>query len=82
MPNRQVSHCRVQLGGAVDQVVNQHVDLTSGKCRERGADPRRSLSQISHGLDGRHGTMAFILDSQEDADLQFWAPAHWLDTFH
>ena len=32
----------------------------------------RSLSQVSHELTGRYGTMAAILDTQEDTDLRFW----------
>jgi len=53
----------------------------------KGAWPRprpkvqESLSQISHGLDGRYGTMASIPDTQQDADLRFWISEQWLDRF-
>lgn len=40
---------------------------------------RTQLSQISHGLDGRHGTITSIPDTQQDADLRFWIAEHWPD---
>jgi hypothetical protein len=40
------------------------------------------LSQFSHGLTGRYGTMASVPDTQQDADLRFWIAEHWPDTLH
>ena len=40
------------------------------------------LSQVSHELTGRYGTMASILDSQQDADLRFWIAEHCPDRLH
>jgi hypothetical protein len=42
----------------------------------------RGLSQVSHGLDGRDGTMTSIPDAQQDAGLRFWIVEHWPDGPH
>ena len=34
------------------------------------------LSQISHGLTGRYGTVASYPDTRQDADLRFWIVEH------
>ena len=39
----------------------------------------RDLSQISHGLTGRYGTMASMSGHRQDADVLVRIPAHWLD---
>ena len=41
-----------------------------------GAAMGRDLSQISHGLTGRHWTMASMPDTEQDADVQIRIPAH------
>jgi len=47
-----------------------------GRCQEQG------LSQFSHGLAGRHGTMVSMPDTWQDADLPIRIPAHWPDERH
>jgi hypothetical protein len=50
----------------------------SARCPER----QGYLSQLSHGLDGRYGTLASVADSQQDADLPFWIAEPWPDRLH
>lgn len=47
--------------------------------RAAGAAIGRDLSQISHGLTGRYGTMPSMPDTGQDADVLIRVPAHWLD---
>ena len=42
----------------------------------------RGLSQLSHGLTGPYGILAFILDTRQDADLGSWIAEHWPDRLH
>ena len=42
----------------------------------------RCLSQFSHGLTGRCGTMTYMLDTRQDADLRIRIPARWPDALH
>jgi hypothetical protein len=50
--------------------------------RLRLALPNRDLSQFSHGLSGRYGTMAPMPDIRQDAGLRIRTPAHWPDRLH
>ncbi len=47
-----------------------------------GAATGRELSQISHGLTGRHWTMASTSDTEQDVDVRIRIPAHWSDALH
>ena len=47
-----------------------------------GAAMGRDLSQLSHGLTGRHWTMASMPDTEQDADVRIRILAHWPDTLH
>ena len=47
-----------------------------------GAAAGRDLSQNSHGLAGRHWTMASMSDTKQDTDVRIRILAHWPDTFH
>jgi len=42
----------------------------------RAAAKGKGLSQFSHGLTGRYGTVASSLDTRQDADLPIRIPAH------
>jgi hypothetical protein len=50
--------------------------------RARPVPKGRNLSQLSHGLAGRHGTMASMPDIDQDADLRIRIPAHCPDALH
>jgi hypothetical protein len=39
-------------------------------------DNGRNVSQLSHGLTGRYGTMASMPDTRQNADLRIRIPAH------
>ena len=39
----------------------------------------RNLSQLSHGLTGRYGTMASMPDTRQDADLRIRTLTDWPD---
>ncbi len=47
-----------------------------------GGAKGRNLSQLSHGLVGRYGTMASMSDLRQDADLRIRILMHWPDTRH
>jgi len=47
-----------------------------------GAAIDKDFSQVSHGVTGRHGTMASMSDTEQDADVRIRIPAHWPGTFH
>jgi hypothetical protein len=53
-----------------------------GRAAAAGAAMGRDFSQISHGLTGRHWTMASMPDPEQNADVRIRIPAHWPDTFH
>jgi hypothetical protein len=50
--------------------------------RARPVPKGRNLSQLSHGLAGRCGTMVSMPDTEQDADLRIRIPAHWPDGRH
>jgi hypothetical protein len=45
-------------------------------------DAGRDPSQFSHGLTGRYGTMAYVPDIGQDADLRIWILRHRPDARH
>jgi len=48
----------------------------AGRCKDE------SLSQFSHELTGRYGTMTHRPDTRQDADLRIRIPTHWPDSLH
>ena len=48
----------------------------------RAAAESRCLSQFSHELTGQYGTMTYMPDTGQDADLRIRTPAYCPDTFH
>ena len=73
----EIKQCRSRLDSEYatpeKQTVEGRTDTTAGAAK--GWD----LSQISHRLTGRYGTMASMPDTRQDADLRIRIPAHWAD---